>query len=223
VKRALIWTSRVSAAASLLCAGIMLAGCGGSTTSPSLSLAGPTKVAPGGTAVFTALPQNTVVSTPKYFVVPQNDAAGKPIDVGAFDANTAGLYHAPVAVPANNFQVMVFATYGNLTSNSLPVNVEQSVNVTPAAATVSIRRTAQFSAIVTGDSKNAVTWNVKTAAGQAGGSMDPAIPGLYHAPNTIAMDKLQDTIEAHSAMDNTLVGTAVVTVVIADPISIGVK
>jgi uncharacterized protein (DUF1800 family) len=89
-------------------------------------------------------------------------------------------------------------------------SASNGVTVAPAGNSVRVGDTAQFSAIVTGNSNQGVTWSVNgTAGGNATvGTIDAT--GLYHSP-AVLPNPNSVTVEAVSVADKTLNGNVSVT------------
>jgi|GEM_PF-944979 len=107
--------------------------------------------------------------------------------------SATGLYTAP-ATPGGPYRVVATSKANPARSATATVTViPTAVTVSPAAATVEIGTTQQFSATVTGATNTAVQWSVKE--GPNGGSINatglytpPSTPGTYHVVATSAAD-----------------------------------
>ncbi len=137
----------------------------------------------------------------------------------------AGVYTAPVAVPANS-QVSITATSVSdpAASGLALANIVQrvAVQVTPSNIQVQVGLTQQFSATVTGASNTAVTWAVNGVAGgnTQNGTISPT--GLYTAPGTLpAVNTV--TISATSVADPTAVAFATATIVVNVGVTVSVS
>ena len=93
-----------------------------------------------------------------------------------------------------------------------------SVAISPATATVSIDKTQQFTATVTGISDSAVTWAV--VGGASNGTVTQT--GLYSAP-AIAPTPPQVTVTATSQANTSKSASATVMVIAASPVSVTVS
>ena len=89
-------------------------------------------------------------------------------------------------------------------------STSNGVTVAPAGNSVRVGDTAQFSAIVTGNNNQAVTWSVNGMAGGNAtvGTIDAT--GLYHSPAVLPKPN-SVTVEAVSVADKTLNGNVSVT------------
>jgi len=183
---------------------------GGSQPIISISIA-PTSatVSAGGTQQF----QATVTGTSNTGVQWQvNNVAGGTMTTGTISAS--GLYTAPPTTVM--IQVMVTAVSSadttktasaTVTVNPLPVG---SVTISPAAATLAAGGTQQFTATVSGENNNSVTWSVdginggNSTVGTVNGS------GLYTAPSTAGTH----TVTATSVADPSKSASAAVSVIL---------
>ena len=115
--------------------------------------------------------------------------------------------------------LMVDPNSGQALQNSV------SVSVTPPSANVQVNAHQQFSAAVTGNSSQAVTWDVNGVVGgnSAVGFID-SISGLYTAP-AIVPSPATVTVHATSQAVSSAVGSASVTItaVIPSPVSVTPK
>src|ERR1700747_31705 len=95
-----------------------------------------------------------------------------------------------------------------------------TVTIAPTSADVSVNKTQQFTATVSGTTNTAVTWSV--AGGATNGSISPT--GLYNAPTTVP-SPAQVTITAASqaSTSQSASGSAVVTVTAASNVAVSVS
>jgi hypothetical protein len=115
--------------------------------------------------------------------------------------NSSGLYTAPAS--AGSYTVTATSQADTSKSAVATVNVQaQSVSITisPAAATIYVSKTQQFTASVSGTTNTTVTWTA------SGGTVNSS--GLYTAPSTAG----SYTVTATSQADTTKSATAAVTV-----------
>lgn len=159
--------------------------------------------------------------------------------VGGGTITTAGVYTAPSTVPTPP-QVTVTATSkANTTkSGSATVTVTSGstgvVVVSPAAVSVEVFNTQQFSATINGQASTAFTWQVNGTSG--GNTLTGTIStaGLYSAPHSISNSIIPAggapvtvQIQAVSTANTSNVGTATVTLTVpnqssqAKPIDLG--
>ncbi len=108
---------------------------------------------------------------------------------------------------------------GGTTSSAVTVAVTVAPSVTvalsPASATVDVGATRMFTATVTGSSNTTVTWGVNGIAGGNSTVGTISNSGLYTAPSVAPMSAV--TVQATSAANPAIVGTATVTVVVTPP------
>ena len=106
---------------------------------------------------------------------------------------------------------------GGGTSSAVSVAVSIGVAVTPAAQTLDVSQTQQFTAAVAGSSNHTVTWFVNGVAGgnSTVGTIDSS--GLYTAPS-VPPSPNAVTVTAASRADPSHTGTATVTVVNPAPV-----
>jgi hypothetical protein len=110
---------------------------------------------------------------------------------GGGTITTAGVYTAPSSVPSPD-QVKVTATSqaNPAKSGSATVTVTSQssgpVAVSPAAVTVEVFTTQQFSATINGQPSTAVTWQVNGVTGGSTITGTISTSGLYSAPHSIS-------------------------------------
>jgi hypothetical protein len=208
---------------SLVCVVIFAAGCKSGTAGRVISVT----VEPNGV--------NVVIATTLQFTATVADTFNQNVTWSVVGGNASGtisstgLYTAPGVVPTPA-QVTVMAISQKdktktasatitVTATSTPSNV--SVVVSPRAPSVANFGTQQFTAMVTGSTNTAVTWQVN---GTTGGSRRLGFissGGLYVAPSGVptASDgsggstATTFTVTAVSQADNTASGSATVTLV----------
>jgi hypothetical protein len=156
----------------------------------SLEVSGPSTVAPGMSAQFTAIMQTVPGSHPSTGVTWSVSGTGcnaAPNQCGTISGT--GLYAAP-ATPPQPSTVMVTATSvadpSKMASASAQIAGAAMLGILPANATVALEQTQQFSATLGGTPTTAVTWSVN---GVAGGdttlgtiSNSSSLKGQYLAP-----------------------------------------
>jgi len=223
--------------AALLIAMLGVAGCKSGTAGQVVTLTvQPTgvNVVVGATLQFTATVTGTFNTAVTWSVV--GGAANGSI-------SASGLYTAPAAVPSPaQVSIMALSQENNTTSGSATVTITAkstpstvSVVVTPLTVSVANFGTQTFSAVVTGSTNTAVTWQVNgvTGGSQKLGFISSA--GNYVAAGAVptASDGKGGTttttvaVIAVSQADTTASGTATVTLVPANqgtqtlPISLG--
>jgi hypothetical protein len=153
---------------------------------------------PAGSQAFTARVTNTPNSAVAWSVQ-EGTAGGSITDAGVYTAlNTAGTYHVVAASQADPTRYVV-----------VPVYVHPVVTIQPAAATLTLRQSQNFTASVIGSVNTTVAWNVQE--GSAGGSITgtgvytaPNVPGTFHVVATSQADPTQQatatvTVQAGSA------------------------
>lgn len=220
---------------------LVVAGCGGGTTTIGVTISGP-HVSPmtilvgqsaqlgasvtGGSATTVfwqiCLAPATAGTQPTNCTAGQGPATGCTIPsvsspltgYGTITAN--GLYTAPLVVPTPNNAVIVATSCVRSTDyGTFTVIIDSGirVTVTPATATMAINETLQFTATVTGTTNTGVSWTLS-------GSGTPPPPlgsitatGLYMAPSAA----VSLTVTAQSAADPTQNGTATVSVTSGTP------
>ena len=189
----------------MLCGILGGAGCSGNSVSPSINVSPPSAtVTPGGQQQFFAHVDNAL--DPVALFAMQQGGAG-----GTVDSN--GLYTAPTTAAAGSQDTLVVRARDNSAPPvAVTINVQLGVEVAPARTEVSVGRTFPFTAIVSGDAQNRVTWSV--APGGAGGTIDSAT-GVYTAPATAA-NGATDTVVAAGVVDPSKTDTAAVILRSAD-------
>jgi hypothetical protein len=182
----------------LFCSLAFLFGCGGNAADPAVNVTPPSaNVTPGGQQQFFAHVDNAI--DPVALFVVQQGGAGGTIDA-------SGLYTAPAAAAAGAQDIIVVSARDNSAPPvQVTVNIQLGVDVSPASVPLSVGRTFQFAADVSGDAQDRVTWSVQT--GGAGGTINAS--GLYTAPATAA-NGATDTVVATGVVDPTKSDTAAV-------------
>lgn len=205
---------------------VLVAGCGGSSTTVGVTITGPS-AAPIGVVVnnsvqFAAaatgrstttvffqicLPAATSTTQPTNCTQGQGPtqctipSVSSPLaGYGTITAN--GLYTAPAKVPTPNSALIVATSCVDSTAYStiaILIDSTVRVQVSPTSATIGPLETFQFTATVTGTSNTAVSWTLSPSVG----TISPA--GLYTAP---ASPSGTVTITATSAEDSTQTATA---------------
>jgi hypothetical protein len=140
--------------------------------------------------------------------------------------SSSGLYTAPSSIQTSSLQVTITATSQADTRDSAAAILtivqnpsSPSVNVSPSAAIVSVLGTQQFSASTSNLASGAVTWQVNGTNGGSRSTGYITSNGLYYAPvglpSTTTASGVQTgivTVQAISAVDASVEGSAVVTV-----------
>ena len=213
----------------LLACSVLWTGCGATTPaqtqtnsggSPavqvSLTPSGPS-VRLGETLQFSATVTNAQNTAVTWSV---NQTAGGNSTLGTIDKN--GLYTAPATLPSPA-TVTVTATSAQDSTKSASTTVTLlpavTVTVAPATATIAPGATQAFTATVTGDTNQTVTWSVNDVAGgnSTVGTIDAS--GNYTAPTTLP-NPATVTISATSQADTHAVGKAQVTLAQSIQISV---
>jgi hypothetical protein len=133
--------------------------------------------------------------------------------VGKIDVN--GLYTAPVSVPAPPTVTVTAISVADPTksdSASVTISLTPVLTVNPPLANVVVGNQQQFTAIISGGGNQAVNWQVN---GISGGNTTVGMisaGGLYKAPGSVPAPATV-TVKAISQADNTVTGTATVTVI----------
>lgn len=168
----------------------------------------------GATQQFTA----TVTGSANTAVTWQvNSTTGGNATVGTI--SNAGLYTAPVAVPATPVTVTAIsqADATKQATATISLTAALAVAVTPNAASIAVGATQQFTATVTGNANQSVTWQVNGVTGGDPGNGTISVTGLYTAPNVIPTAGIV-TISAVSQVNNVTKGSTTLT--IQDPLAI---
>ena len=170
-------------------------------------LPGAVTLVPNATQQFAVSIAN---STNKGVTWAVNGIAGGNATYGSITAS--GLYTAPGAALPSTITVTATSVVDNVSKGTAYVTVQNpSVNVAvaPVAPTLQVGATQQFTATVTGNANQAVTWRVN---GQTGGNATNGFitaNGLYTAPSVIPSGAI--VVSALSQADNLSTGTGVVT------------
>lgn len=196
---------------------IFLGSCGGGSTSQTVSIAimpPSATVAVGQQRQFFATVTGTTNTAVSWSVA------------GAGTITAAGVYTAPSSVPSPP-QATVTATSQADTSKSASATVTITsqasgpVAVSPAAATVEVFTTQQFSATINGQPSAAVTWQVNGTTGGNTITGTISTSGLYSAPHSISNSIIQPNgapvtvqITAVSTANTANFGTATVTLMV---------
>ena len=156
----------------------------------------------------------TVVNTSNQAVTWQvNGVVGGNSTSGTIDAN--GLYTAPGSVPSPATVTVTAISVADPTksdSASLTISLTPVLSVNPPQATVVVTNQQPFTASISGLADQSVTWGVSGTgcSGATCGTIDAS--GLYTAPASVPNPAIV-TITATSQADNTVTGTATVTVI----------
>lgn len=178
-------------------------------------------LAPGGQQQFQAV----ITGSPNQAVTwAVNGVPGGGGTAGAI--SSSGLYTAPNAPVSGRVIVSAVAAADGISHGTagLTVTAAQAISVTldPRSVNVATGGQQQFRATVSGTANQAVTWNVN---GVVGGDMSDGLitsAGLYTAPSAAPASE-PVTISAVSAADGMTQGTAAVTVMASQAISVTVS
>jgi hypothetical protein len=127
--------------------------------------------------------------------------------------STSGLYTAPATTVTIQVMVTAVSNADTTKTASAAVTVNPSpmvtVTISPTTATLAVDGTQQFTATVTGENNNGVTWSVDGVNGGNGTVGTVSSSGLYTAPSTTGTY----TVTATSVADRSKSASATVTVV----------
>jgi hypothetical protein len=142
-----------------------------------------------------------------------NGVLGGNNTVGKIDVN--GLYTAPGSVPSPATVTVTAISVADPTksdSASVTISLTPVLTVNPLQANVVVLLKQQFTAIISGGGNQAVNWQVNGISG--GNTIVGTISagGLYTAPGSVPSPATV-TVKAISQADNTVTGTATVTVI----------
>jgi peptidoglycan/xylan/chitin deacetylase (PgdA/CDA1 family) len=140
--------------------------------------------------------------------------AGTPITTifsGSSTQLTAVIPAALLTTPGTSPVRVVTPVPGGGTSNAMSLTIFAAVRVTPSAPTLVLNETRQFTAAVSGESDQTVTWFVNDLAGGDSTLGTISTAGLYIAPGVVPSPETV-TIKAVSVVDPTKSGTALATV-----------
>jgi uncharacterized protein (DUF1800 family) len=149
-----------------------------------------------------------------------NGAVGGSASVGTVSIN--GLYTAPATVPASANVTVTATSLANrsITASSVvtiqnPTPPPVTVAVAPAAITLALGATQQFSATVSGSANQTVVWKVNDVAGGASATGTISASGLYTAPTVMFAGAI--TVSATAAANNASTGAASVSLTAPPP------
>jgi hypothetical protein len=142
-----------------------------------------------------------------------NGVAGGNSTAGTIDAT--GLYTAPGTLPSPATVTVTAISVADPTksdSASVTISLTPVLSVNPTQATVVVTNQQQFTATISGLADQSVTWGVSGTgcSGASCGTIDAN--GLYTAPASVP-NPAAVTVTATSQADNTVIGTAIVTVI----------
>jgi hypothetical protein len=162
------------------------------------------------TQQFTA----TVVNTTNTAVTWQvSGVNGGNSTFGTIDGS--GLYTAPASVPVPPTVTVTAISVADPTksdSASVTISLTPVLTVNPLQANVVVLKQQQFTATISGGGNQLVTWSV-SGGGCAGATCGTiSAGGLYTAPGSVPSPATV-TVKAISQADNTVTGTATVTVI----------
>lgn len=194
----------------------LASGCGGSSTpanviTVSIAPTTPT-VLVNGTVQFQA---QVIGATDRTVTWTLNDQPAGDTMTAVGKISVDGLYTAPSKVPNPVVTITVKATANadKKTIGSTTITLDSGIRVTviPPTATIGTGEAFKFTASVSNDSTNSVTWSVKESnAGTI------AADGTYTAPGAVPSPATA-TVVATSTIDTARTGTATVTIVTAQP------
>jgi hypothetical protein len=120
--------------------------------------------------------------------------------------------HMLTTIPGSNFEAVDATTLMIDPNSGQAKQTSVVVSVTPSTATVQVSQQQPFSAVVTGNSNQNVSWDVNGVTGGNGtvGFID-AVTGLYTAP-AIVPSPNKVTVHATSLAMSSAVGSATVTI-----------
>lgn len=146
-----------------------------------------------------------------------NNTTGGNATIGTI-SNT-GLYTAPVAVPAGAITVSAVSQADNTKRANATITLTSAlaVSVSPNTPSLAVGATQQFTATITGNANQAVTWQVNGLTGGDSSTGTISAAGLYTAPGAIPTAGYV-TVTAISQVDNTTKGSANVS--LTDPLAI---
>jgi len=186
---------------------------------PSATMAAPIAVHYPAPVISAVTPNPITAGSFNLSVSGSNFQSGSVVKLGGASVNTSfsssSLLTASgsistlgsVAVTVLNPDGQLSAAYNIWVNSGLPV----SVTVSPAAATVRVRRTAQFTATVQNTADTRVTWQVNGITGGNGTIGTISTTGLYTAPGNPPTPATV-TVRAVSVADSTKSGSAAVTI-----------
>jgi hypothetical protein len=96
-------------------------------------------------------------------------------------------------------------------SGARTLTIAQAVSVNPSEETVPVNWTQQFTASVSGEANQSVTWMVNDVPGGSASTGTITASGIYQAPASVPGNN-QVTVKAVSLADSSKYGTAVVTI-----------
>ncbi len=191
------------------CGSIVLSGASKSSGAPAITVAvspGTATLAPGQQQLLAA----TVSGTSDQSVIWSVNG----IDGGSTAFGTisiAGLYQAPsVAPPGGSVTITAVSVVDGKASAQAIFAITDTLTLDPAAASVAIAETQQFTAFLNGSLSQAVQWQVD---GVTGGNLTVgsiSATGLYQAPAT--MPSATITVTAIDAVNNQISANATVTI-----------
>jgi hypothetical protein len=193
--------------------GLLLAGCGGSSTVPPIVYVTisplSASVSLGATLQFTETTSGSINTAVTWQV---NGIAGGNSTYGTI--SSTGLYTPPATVPNPSTVTVTVISQANTTylaNANVSIVSGITVLVSPAVVNLQLGQTQQFSAAVTGNSNTDVTWQVGGVTGGNSTNGTITTSGLYTAP-TSGNTPLAVSITAISKVDVTKTGSASVIV-----------
>ncbi len=120
--------------------------------------------------------------------------------------------HALTGIDGSNFEAVDVSPLMVDPNSGQALGTTVSVSVSPSAASVAVNAQRQFSAVVSGNSNQSVTWDVNGhVAGNSTVGFIDSISGLYTAPSVVASPATV-TVHATSQALSSAVGSASVTI-----------
>lgn len=132
--------------------------------------------------------------------------------------------HALTTIAGSNFEAVDATALMVNPDSGQAVQSGVTVSVSPSSASVPVNTKKQFTATVSGNSNQAVTWDVNGAVGGNGtvGFID-SLSGLYTAPAALPSPATVTVHASSSAVTPPVVGSATVTVVNPLPIAVTIS
>lgn len=189
---------------------LVWAGCGGKKNSSSTTVAitiSPTtaSLAGGATQQFTATVTNTTNTAVNWQV---NGEAGGDATIGT--VSSTGLYTAPTVLPSTTTIAVTAVSQADTTKTATATVTLTAppivISINPTTITLGPGQQQQFTATITGGTKNTASWSVN--GGSALGTIDQT--GLYSAP--LSPPKEAITVTATSTDNSAFTAKANITV-----------
>jgi len=131
--------------------------------------------------------------------------------------------HALTSIDGSNFEAVDVSPLMVDPNSGQALETSVSVSVNPPSASVAVNAQRQFSATVSGNANQSVTWDVN---GHVGGNSTvgfiDSISGLYTAPSAVPSPGIV-TVHATSQAMTSAVGSASVTITGAPPVTVTIS